>query len=138
MRGSPLQVVAAVVRREGRVLVARRAGGPRGGHFEFPGGKVHADETHAEALARELVEELGFAVRVGARLVTVTHAYPDLTLDLHAYECVPDGKADEPALLSGDHDELRWVLPGELAGLRLCGADRDIAARLVEPGQTNG
>ena len=69
MSAAPLEVVAAVIERGGQILITRR---PRGSHlegfWEFPGGKPHPGESHAEALRRELAEELGIAAAVGDRI----------------------------------------------------------------------
>ena len=64
-----LHVTAAVIEREGRVLVARRRGGDRfAGLWEFPGGKIEPGEAPRDCLRREILEELGLDVEVGASL----------------------------------------------------------------------
>ncbi len=87
------RVVAAVVRRGGRILVTRRhPDGERGGQWEFPGGKVEPGESEPEALAREIREELGCAIEVGRLVVRHRHRYPDLEVNLAFYACrVPPG-----------------------------------------------
>jgi 8-oxo-dGTP diphosphatase len=102
-------VVGAALVRDGRVLASRRTEPPRlAGLWEVPGGKVEAGETDAQALARELVEELDCEVVVGERIG------PDLpigeTAVLRVYLC---------ALLTGepqlrDHDAHRWLAADEL------------------------
>ncbi len=62
----PILAVSAAVFREGRVLIARRARAPLIGHFSLPGGGVEAGETLAEALARELEEEVGITAEIVA------------------------------------------------------------------------
>lgn len=125
----PLPVVAAVLRDgRGRVLLARRLpGGPHGGLWEFPGGKVEEGEAPEEALARELLEELGVGVAVGEEVACVDHAYPHLHIRLTAYFCT---------LVSGDPvplhcQEVAWVEPAELLSRPMPEADRPIARRLV-------
>src|SRR5213079_1402149 len=72
-----LRVVAAVIRRGGNVLLTQRPpGGPLGLLWEFPGGKVERGETVAQALARELHEELGVRAVAGETLEIVSHDYP--------------------------------------------------------------
>ena len=120
---TPIEVVAAAIERGGRYLLGRRpaTGAPRSGLWEFPGGKVDADESHAEALAREIVEELDVGVTVEARLATVEHRYPDRTVRLHLYRCRVAG---EPRATY--HDEVGWFTVAELAALELSEADRDL------------
>jgi len=123
-------VVAGVVRKGDRVLIARRAHGNRAGLWEFPGGKVADGETHAAALARELREELGVAVTVGAVVAVVCHTYPDRIVRLHAYEATLRPDSPEPAPHPNDHDALLWALPGEIDPDGLCEADIAVLAAL--------
>ena len=105
-------VGAAVVRdgRDGRrrVLASRRTGPPHlAGLWEFPGGKVEPGEGDADALARELREELGLVVVVGDRLG------PDLPIGETAVMRVHLATVDgEPTLV--DHDAHRWLAVDEL------------------------
>lgn len=123
---APVAVVAAVIEREGCILLTLRQDGAHlAGHWEFPGGKVQPGETHAEALRRELHEELDIVVDVGALVHRVTHAYPERTVALYFYACAC---ADEPKPMLGQ--EIRWVPRGELAALRFPEADRELVERL--------
>ena len=84
----PIEVCAAVIMHGGRLLLATR---PKGthleGHWEFPGGKVKADETLAACIIRELQEELGLQVRQAFLLFEVLHHYPEKTIRLHFLLC---------------------------------------------------
>ncbi len=127
-----IRVVAAVIRREGRVLVARRfPGGPRGGQWEFPGGKVEPGEPEPAALRREIAEELGCEAAVGALVARRSHRYPDLDVELAFYDCALLPGA-EPRCLGAD--ALEWAEPEALAGYDFCAADLpvlpEIAARV--------
>lgn len=123
-------VVAAVVERDGCFLVTLR---PRGthleGHWEFPGGKCEPGETHAEALAREMREELAVHAQVGRLVHAVTHAYPERTVQLHFYACDLVG---DPSPLLGQ--QMRWVPRHELPTLLFPDADADLIARLTAGG----
>ena len=124
---SPIIVVAAVIERDDAFLVTLRQDGTHlAGHWEFPGGKVHQGEAHAQALCRELLEELDISGDVGALVHTVTYAYPEKTVELHFYAC---GFRGEPKPMMGQ--EMRWVPRRELGTLRFPEADRALIARLV-------
>lgn len=122
----PIVVVAAVIERDGRFLLTLRPEGTHlADHWEFPGGKCHPHETHAEALRRELHEELDIVASVGAHVHSATHAYPDRTVELHFYACGFEG---EPKGMIGQ--QLRWVARADLSTLRLPEADATLIARL--------
>ncbi|MGE0042390.1 MAG: (deoxy)nucleoside triphosphate pyrophosphohydrolase [Vicinamibacterales bacterium] len=122
-----ITVVAAVIEREDAFLLTlRQAGTHLEHHWEFPGGKVHPTETHAEALRRELFEELDIVAEVGDLVHSVSHAYPDVTVELHFYACAYDGEA-KPML----GQEMRWVPRHELSALPFPAADRDLIAVLT-------
>ncbi|NTU65728.1 MAG: 8-oxo-dGTP diphosphatase MutT [Chloroflexi bacterium] len=81
-------VTAAVIRRNGRVLIAQRPlGGRLGGLWEFPGGKVEPGETLKQCLRREIKEELGIRIKVGKPITSIDHAYTHFKITLHAFEC---------------------------------------------------
>src|SRR5271166_5179900 len=70
-------VVAAVIERDNRILIAqRRAGGAHALKWEFPGGKVNAGETPEDALQRELAEELAIRATIGPEILHYEYAYP--------------------------------------------------------------
>jgi mutator protein MutT len=72
-----MNVVAAVIEREGRILICQRKRGSRHGlKWEFPGGKVEPGEDSPSALARELREELRIEARIGPEIHTETVRYP--------------------------------------------------------------
>ncbi|MDR6612634.1 (deoxy)nucleoside triphosphate pyrophosphohydrolase [Leifsonia sp. 1010] len=124
----PLVVVAAVVRDGDRVLACRRAPGKdAAGRWEFPGGKVESGESQEAALAREIAEELGVRIHVGALLDrTVTARAGGRAIDLACFDCRLDGDAP---VASTDHDELRWMHVERLGELDW--AEADLAAVTV-------
>jgi mutator protein MutT len=118
----PIVVVAAVIEHDGRFLLTLRPQGTHlAGHWEFPGGKCEAHETHAEALQRELHEELDIVAEVGGLVHTVTHAYPERTVQLHFYACTYAG---EPRPMIGQR--MRWATRDELLALPFPEADADL------------
>jgi 8-oxo-dGTP diphosphatase len=130
-----LKVLAAVIRRDGRVLIARRKSSDRfGGKWEFPGGKLEPGETPADCLKREILEEFGVEVRVGRFLGSARSDFPDVTIELDAYEVHPEKGEFELR----DHDELRWVLPSEVAGFDLTEPDRRLLDRVVPDAADGG
>jgi len=126
-------VVAAVVRRGAAILVSRRhASAERGGQWEFPGGKVEPGETEPEALRREIAEELGCAVEVGALVVRHTHRYPDLEVELAFYACrLPAGAEPQPLGVAA----LEWAEEGALPGYDFCEADLPVLPLLAASGR---
>jgi 8-oxo-dGTP diphosphatase len=120
-------VVAAVVERQGAFLVTLRPEGAHlAGHWEFPGGKCHPGESHADALRRELVEELDIVADVGELVHSVTHTYPERAVELYFYRCEYRGEA-KPMM----GQELRWVLRNELLSLPFPAADAGLVRRLT-------
>ncbi|MGV0806127.1 (deoxy)nucleoside triphosphate pyrophosphohydrolase [Mycolicibacterium setense] len=125
-------VVAGALFSQARLLVAQRQRPPElAGLWELPGGKVALDESDADALARELREELGIEVTVGARLGADVALKAGMTL-----------RAYRVSLISGtpqahDHRALRWVTVDELDELSWVPADRawltDLAEALSPP-----
>ncbi len=124
---SVLRVVAAVLVRDGRVLAAKRAAHKReGGLWELPGGKVEPGEDDATALIRELGEELGVIVTVGAALGESEHAYGHGVVRLVALHCTL--VTGEPTPL--DHEALCWLGPHELESVPWAPADVPFLAAL--------
>lgn len=119
-----IPVVGAVIVRDGAVLCARRGGaGPLAGRWEFPGGKVEPGETPVDALVREIEEELGCRVRVGAEVTTTAHPPIVLTTYWSELEC------GEPRAV--EHAEVRWVTAADLAALDWAPADVPAMERVL-------
>ncbi|MEW6569013.1 MAG: A/G-specific adenine glycosylase [Chloroflexota bacterium] len=121
------RVSAAVLRRNGRVLIGQRPERKLlGGLWEFPGGKQERGESLEACLRRELREELGLRVRVGRRLGTFRHAYSHFRVTVYGYECLLNG--GRPKAL--EHRQVRWVRIGDLGRYPMGKVDRAIA-RLI-------
>jgi mutator protein MutT len=122
-----LDVVAAVVERDGCFLLTRRQAGVHlAGLWEFPGGKVAPGESHEHALRREMQEELGTDVEVGEVVSRAAHAYDDRHVTLHFYKC---GLSGIPMPQLGQ--EMRWVPRAELRTLGFPPADEELIEILV-------
>ena len=85
--GACIDVAAAVIVLDGRVLLARRIGGYLDGLWEFPGGKMEGRESPQQAAEREISEELNLRIRAGKRLLVLEHDYPDKRIRLHFVHC---------------------------------------------------
>jgi mutator protein MutT len=115
-------VTAAVIERDGALLVTRRQAGVHlEGYWEFPGGKCDPGEALDACLARELREELDVEARVGDEVFTTTHAYPERAVELHFFRCELVG---EPRPQQGQ--EMRWVRRDELHALEFPPADEEL------------
>lgn len=117
----PLEVVAAVLVRDGRVLACRRAPGTdAAGLWEFPGGKVEQGESPEAALVREIREELGADILVGELVDRTVTESGGRSIDLACYRAKLTGELPTG---STDHDALLWVRTTELAALEWAPAD---------------
>lgn len=124
-----MRVVAGAIVREGRVLASRRAPERRqGGLWELAGGRVEPGESDAEALVRELREELSVEVEVGPCLGESSHTYAHGEVVLVGY--LARWRAGEPALR--DHDAHRWLAAHELLALAWAPADLPLLGPLAE------
>ena len=119
-----LEVVAAVIVKEGKVMIAQKPTG----HKVIPNTR---GEPHQEALKRELREELdGFEIEMGRYIGKFSHSYDGKTIiDLHAYLCTPK---NEPTPL--EHQRIEWVDPRTLLFYDLAVIDQEIAKRLLKRG----
>jgi 8-oxo-dGTP diphosphatase len=126
--GHPLiEVAAAVITRGGRYLVSQRPPTKHlAGRWEFPGGKRKPGETIADALRRELAEELGVEAEVGEQVMVIPWSYPDRVI-LHFHRCRIGAQPVEPR----EGQAIRWVTPAELRTLPLPPADAALVERLA-------
>jgi 8-oxo-dGTP diphosphatase len=122
----PVAVTAAIIEKDGRLLIGRRKRGYFTGRWEFPGGKVEEGETPEECLRRELREELGVEARIGRLFLSTVHVYDHMTIELLTYRA---------EILSGDmtlndHTEVRWVAATDLQGYDFPEADKAVIDKL--------
>ncbi len=115
-----LHVACAIIEREGKVLAAQRSASmtlPL--KWEFPGGKIEADESPEECLTRELMEELGVTVFIGDALPPATHGYIDFTVTLYPFTCRLTGGV----ITMHEHHALQWIEPQRMQELDWAAAD---------------
>ncbi|GAB4520123.1 MAG: A/G-specific adenine glycosylase [Anaerolineae bacterium] len=123
------QVTAAIIWRDGQVLIAQRpTDAMLGGLWEFPGGKQEPGEALEACLRREIAEELGIEIEVNEPLPAIEHAYSHFRITLHPFHCRI--VAGEPRAIGCT--AWRWVRPSELGQFALSAADRRIVARLED------
>ena len=125
----PLNVVALVLENhQGEILVAKRAEHKHlGGMWEFPGGKVERDETVAQALARELKEEVGIEVLTCQPLINIKHDYRDKKVYLEVF--IVDNYLGEPSAQEGQKQG--WFLLTEFKTLDFPKANEAIIEKLI-------
>jgi len=125
-----IEVVAAVIFAEGRVLCVQRPENAReyvSLKWEFPGGKIEPGEDREQALRREIMEELDVEIENLEYFMTVEHTYPDFHLVMHSYTCsIAKG---EPVLK--EHVALKWLWVEELDQLDWAAADIPIVETLM-------
>lgn len=123
-----IQVVAAIIREDGRIFAAQRGYGSAKDGWEFPGGKIEPGETPEQALVREIREELNAEIAVGEKLTQVEWDYPDFHLSMGCYWCaVASG-----ALTLREHESARWLGLDELDAVDWLPADRVVVAAIKQ------
>ena len=132
---TPVNAVTGVLHYGNRLFVQKRPpSGVWGNLWEFPGGRVEADESPEQASVREFMEETGFAVRVAKRHGIIRHGYTTYRLTLHCFglEFVSLPKLQVPPLPKQltAATECRWVSPQELNELAMPAAHRKLADKL--------
>ena len=122
-----IDVVAAIIIRDGKVFATQRGYGEWKDWWEFPGGKIEPEETPKDALNREIREELAAEIEVGDLLTTVEYDYPKFHLTMHCYLCsIIDGQL---SLL--EHEDARWLGKEELNLVKWLPADIEVVNLLL-------
>lgn len=122
-----INVVAAVIMKEGKVFATQRGYGELKDGWEFPGGKVEAGESPEEALCREIREELEVEVNVGDLIDTIEYDYPAFHLSMKCYACTIAGGS--PHLL--EHEAARWLSADQLDSVAWLPADITLIPKIA-------
>ena len=121
-----IEVVAAIIIKDGKVFATQRGYGEWKGWWEFPGGKIEAGERPKEALVREIREELDAEIEVGELLETVEWDYPDFHLTMHCFICTLQSES----LQLNEHEAAAWLTGNTLRSVRWLPADEGLISRL--------
>ena len=123
-----IEVVAAIIHKDGRIFATQRGYGDWKDWWEFPGGKIEAGETPEEALKREIREELSTEIQLDKLFCTVEWDYPKFHLTMHCYLC----SLLTEALHLNEHEAARWLPKEELDSVQWLPADVQIIERLIQ------
>jgi 8-oxo-dGTP diphosphatase len=127
-----MNVVAAVIEKDGRILICqRRAGQRHAGKWEFPGGKVEREEEFTAALARELREELSITASIGPEITRFEYSYPGRPQLLLVFYRVTEFEGEPVNVI---FEQVRWERPENLPSFDFLEADVEFASRLSRQG----
>ena len=121
-----IEVVAAIIIKEGHVFATQRGYGEWQGWWEFPGGKMEAGESPQEALRREIREELDAEISVGDFLETVEWDYPNFHLTMHCFVC----SLVSESLHLNEHEAAAWLTRETLRSVKWLPADEGLLDRI--------
>ena len=124
-----LKVVCALIKKNNKVLIARRKTGDEYvlGKWEFPGGKVDLNEIDEDAIKREIKEELEINVKAKSLIATTTHKYPSKVVELKLYEC----DYISGSIKLHDHTDYAWVSIDDLLSYDLAIADISLVKNIM-------
>ncbi len=109
MERKNLRVVAAIIEKDGKIMIARRSHGEHAGLWEFPGGKYEENETDEEALKREIGEEFNAEIDIRGFLCTIEYSYDSFDLVMDCFVC----ELLDESLELHDHTAIRFIDPVE-------------------------
>ena len=121
-----IEVVAAIIQRDGAYFATQRGYGEFEGMWEFPGGKIEEGETAEFALKREIQEELGIGITIDNFLCTIEYDYPSFHLTMHCYLCgIKFGEIE-----LREHKSARWLTIETLDSVKWLPADKEVIEKL--------
>ena len=116
-----IEVVAAIIKKENKILATKRGYGEFINMWEFPGGKIEPGETKEAALIREIKEELDADIKIDEFALTVEYTYPTFHLTMHCYIC---SLKDSITLL--EHNDAKWLEENEFNTVNWLPADIEV------------
>ena len=123
-----IEVVAAIIIKDGEVFATQRGYGEFKGWWEFPGGKMEPGESPQEALKREICEELDAEVEVRELLETVEWDYPNFHLIMHCFIC----SLLSESLHLNEHEAATWLTHETLRSVKWLPADEGLLIKVAE------
>ena len=121
-----VEVVAAILIKDGEVFATQRGYGEWKGWWEFPGGTVEEGECLRSALVREIREELDAEISVGGLLETVEWDYPDFHLTMHGFVC----SLTSESMRLNEHEAAAWLTHETLRSVKWLPADEGILSKI--------
>ena len=123
-----IEVVAAIILRDGQVFATQRGYGEFQGWWEFPGGKIESGESPRVALKREIREELDAEIEVGELLQTVEWDYPNFHLTMHCFI----SRLLSESLHLNEHEAATWLSADTLRSVKWLPADEILLDGIAE------
>ena len=123
-----LNVVAAIIKKDNKILATKRGYGEFINMWEFPGGKIEGSETKEEALIREIKEELDCTIKPTKFALNLEYQYPTFYLKMSCFEATIQKVT--PKLL--EHNDARWLSKDQLDEVNWIPADIQIIDYLKE------
>ncbi len=123
-----IEVVAAIIIKDGKAFATQRGYGEFKDWWEFPGGKIESGECPKEALVREIREELDAEIEVGELLETVEWDYPNFHLTMHCFMC----SLISESMHLNEHEAAAWLTRGTLRSVKWLPADEGLIPLIEE------
>ena len=123
-----IEVVAAIIIKNGKVFATQRGYGEFKDWWEFPGGKIEKRESPKEALVREIREELDAEIEVGELLETIEWDYPNFHLTMQCFICMLISES----IHLNEHEAAAWLTRGTLRSVKWLPADEGLIPLIEE------
>lgn len=122
-----IEVVAAIIKKDGKIFTTQRGYGDFKDGWEFPGGKIEPGEIPEQALMREIKEELEADIKVGELVTTVEYDYPQFHLTMHCYLC----ELMSEKLVLTEHEAAKWLGRDQLDEVDWLPADIEVVKAIA-------